>query len=345
MAATNRRYILDPALLRPGRFDRQITVNYPDVAGREAILKVHSRGKPLAPDVNLNTIARRTPFFTGADLENVMNEAAILAARARQQEINERHIEEAITRVQMGPEKKSRKVTERDRRIVAYHEAGHAIVGLSLPKATDVHMVTIVPRGQSGGHTQLLPTEESQFVSRAEMLDDIAMALGGRAAEHLIFGDVTGGAVSDLQSATAQVRNMITKLGMSEALGPVFYGGGQEIFLGKDFAQSRDYSEKVAALVDEEIRVTMEKMLARAEDTLKQNRGKLERLASLLLEKETVVREELTAIMKEEPLPEVKKAPQKKGPDEPAQGRPSVIMTPTPDLDGKPLNSPSDDGR
>jgi len=345
MAATNRRDILDPALLRPGRFDRQITVNYPDVAGREAILKVHSRGKPLAPDVNLNTIARRTPFFTGADLENVMNEAAILAARARQQEINERHIEEAITRVQMGPEKKSRKVTERDRRIVAYHEAGHAIVGLTLPKATDVHMVTIVPRGQSGGHTQLLPTEESQFVSRAEMLDDIAMALGGRAAEQLIFGDVTGGAVSDLQNATAQVRNMITKLGMSDSLGPVFYGGGQEIFLGKDFAQSRDYSEKVAAQVDEEIRVTMEKMLARAEDTLKQNRGKLERLAGLLLEKETVVREELTAIMKEEPLPEVKKAPPKKDPEEPAQGRPSVIMTPAPDLDGKPLNSPSDDGR
>ncbi len=328
LAATNRRDILDPALLRPGRFDRQITVNYPDVAGREAILKVHSRGKPLAEDVNLNTIARRTPFFTGADLENVMNEAAILAARNKQREITEHNIEEAITRVQMGPEKKSRKVTEKDRRIVAFHEAGHAIVGLVVPRGPDVHMVTIVPRGQSGGHTQFLPSEESQFSSREEILDEVTMALGGRAAEMLVFKDVTGGAIGDLQSATSQVRNMITKLGMNDVLGPVFYGGGQEIFLGKDFAQSRDYSEKIAALVDEEIRITMEKSLVRAEKIIQENLDKLNRLAELLLEKETVTRDELEAIMKEKPLPDT--SSDNTDNDGPDRRTSSVVYTPVP---------------
>ncbi len=338
LAATNRRDILDPALLRPGRFDRQITVNYPDVAGREAILKVHSRGKPLASDVDLKIIARRTPFFTGADLENVMNEAAILAARNKQQQITELNIEEAITRVQMGPEKKSRKVTEKDRRIVAFHEAGHAILGLLLPKGPEVHMVTIVPRGISGGHTQFLPSEESQFESREEMLDEVTMALGGRAAEMIVFKDVTGGAVGDLQSATAQVRNMITKLGMNDVLGPVFYGGGQEIFLGKDFAQSRDYSEKIAALVDEEIRITMEKCLARAEKLLQENMDKLTRLAELLLEKETVIREELTAIMNGDSLPESKKSGDDKR-DPPAISY-SPVPTP-PKLFRKPIREPN----
>ena len=331
IAATNRSDILDPALQRPGRFDRQITVNYPDVAGREAILKVHSCGKPLSRDVNLYTIARRTPFFTGADLENVMNEAAILAARRKQLEITEQNIEEAITRVQMGPEKKSRKVTEHDRKIVAYHEAGHAIVGLVLDNAPDVHMVTIMPRGQSGGHTQLLRSEESQFLSKAEILDTVAMGLGGRAAEIITFKDVTSGAISDLQSATAQVRHMITKLGMSDVLGPVFYGGGHEIFLGRDFAQARDYSEEIAAKIDEEVRVTMEKCLERAGVVLGEHMDKMERLAQLLLEKETVAREELEAIMKDEPLPEVQKSV---AAEETADGeeRPGVIVAPeTPD--------------
>jgi len=317
LAATNRRDILDPALLRPGRFDRQITVNYPDVVGREAILQVHSRGKPIAKEVDMYTIARRTPFFTGADLENVLNEAAILAARARQSEITEPNIEEAITRVQMGPEKKSRKVTEHDRKIVSYHEAGHAIVGLMLEKAPDVHMVTIVPRGESGGHTQLLPSEESTLSSRQEIIDGVTMLLGGRAAEAIMFGDVTSGAVGDLRAGTAQVRNMITKLGMSDVLGPVFYDGGHEVFLGRDFAQSRDYSEQVASAIDEEVRKTMEACLILAKKILVENKEKMERLAELLLEKETVVREELEAIHKGEPLPERMPAKSVPVPEEP----------------------------
>ncbi len=333
LAATNRRDILDPALLRPGRFDRQITVNYPDVAGREAILKVHSRGKPLGPDVDMGVIARRTPFFTGADLENVMNEAAILAARQGQPVIGEGHIEEAITRVQMGPEKKSRRVTEKDKRLVAYHEAGHAVVGWLLPKCPDVHMVTIVPRGGTGGHTQLLPSEESQFDTKEEMLQEITMALGGRAAEMLIFGDVTGGAVGDLQGATAQVRSMITKLGMSDAIGPVYYGGGHEVFLGRDFAQERDCSEKIAAAIDDEIRRVMEACLERAENLLRENMDKLHRLAEVLLDRETVVRDELDAIMKGEPLPERAKPaapaqPQTPPAPETADG---TVVAPTPD--------------
>lgn len=298
IAATNRRDILDPALLRPGRFDRQITVNYPDIGGREAILKVHSRGKPLAPDVNLGTIARRTPFFTGADLENVMNESAILTARRNRTQITEKDMEEAITRVQMGPEKRSRKVTERDKYIVAYHEAGHAIVGLLVPKGPDVHMVTIVPRGDSGGHTQLLPPEESQFESRQKILDTVAMGLGGRAAEMLIVGDVTSGAIGDLKSATAMVRNMITTLGMSEKLGPVYYGNGQEVFIGRDFSHSRDYSERIAAQIDDEVQSTLEACLQRAVTILEENKDKLHALAKLLLEKETVVRRELESIMR-----------------------------------------------
>lgn len=307
LSATNRRDILDPALLRPGRFDRQITVNYPDVTGREAILRVHSRGKPLAEGVNLYTIARRTPFFTGADLENVMNESAILAARGGQRNITEDNIEEAITRVQLGPEKKSRKVTEQDRRTVAYHEAGHAIVGLSLPKASEVHMVTIVPRGQTGGHTQFLPSEESQFESKEEILQGVTMGMGGRAAEALIFGDVTGGAIGDLQSGTSLIRNMITKLGMNDEIGPVYYGNGQEVFLGRDFTQTHNYSDKIAASIDEQIKKTMEECLEKAGTILAENKDKLVRLAELLLEKETVVKEELDAIMKDEPLPEIRK--------------------------------------
>lgn len=334
LAATNRRDILDPALLRPGRFDRQITVNYPDIAGREAILKIHSRGKPLQEDVDLYTIARRTPLFTGADLENVMNESAILAAREKKAKIAPEHIEEAITRVQMGPEKKSRKVTERDRRTLAYHEAGHAIVGMTLPRFGDVHMVTIIPRGDSGGHTQLLPSEDTQLSTKEEMLEEVTMSLGGRAAEMLIIGDVTGGAIGDLQGATARIRNMITKLGMSDVIGPVYYGNGQEVFLGRDFSQTRDYSEKIAAAIDEEVRNMMEICLERAEKILKGNMDELHRLAELLLEKETVIREELVAIMKGEPIPERKKPEPKpvlQMDDEVLDnGKPPVIVAPAP---------------
>ena len=304
VAATNRRDILDPALLRPGRFDRQITVNYPDVAGREAILAVHCRNKKLAADVNLKTIARRTPFFTGADLENVLNEAAILTARARAQEITQRTIMDAITRVEMGPEKRSRRVTEKDKRIVAYHEAGHALVGLNLPKADDVSMVTIVPRGSSGGHTQFLPSEESDFISREQILSRITVAMGGRAAEALIIEDVTTGASADLQSATELARRMVAQFGMDDVIGPVYHGGNTEVFLGRDFAQSRDCSEKVAAQIDEEIRKVASACQERAINILKANMDKLHRMADVLLDRETITKPELDAIMKGEALPE-----------------------------------------
>ena len=304
VAATNRRDILDPALLRPGRFDRQITVNYPDVAGREAILAVHCRNKKLAADVDLKTIARRTPFFTGADLENVLNEAAILTARAGAQEITQRTIMDAITRVEMGPEKRSRRVTEKDKRIVAYHEAGHALVGLNLPKADDVSMVTIVPRGSSGGHTQFLPSEESDFISREQILSRITVAMGGRAAETLIIEDVTTGASADLQSATELARRMVAQFGMDDVIGPVYHGGNTEVFLGRDFAQSRDCSEKVAAQIDEEIRKVASACQERAINILKANMDKLHRMAGVLLERETITKPELDAIMKGEALPE-----------------------------------------
>ena len=304
VAATNRRDILDPALLRPGRFDRQITVNYPDVAGREAILAVHCRNKKLAADVDLKTIARRTPFFTGADLENVLNEAAILTARAGAQEITQRTIMDAITRVEMGPEKRSRRVTEKDKRIVAYHEAGHALVGLNLPKADDVSMVTIVPRGSSGGHTQFLPSEESDFISREQILSRITVAMGGRAAETLIIEDVTTGASADLQSATELARRMVAQFGMDDVIGPVYHGGNTEVFLGRDFAQSRDCSEKVAAQIDEEIRKVASACQERAINILKANMDKLHRMADVLLERETITKPELDAIMKGEALPE-----------------------------------------
>ena len=304
IAATNRRDILDPALLRPGRFDRQITVNYPDVAGREAILAVHCRNKKLAADVNLKTIARRTPFFTGADLENVLNEAAILTARARAQEITQRTIMDAITRVEMGPEKRSRRVTEKDKRIVAYHEAGHALVGLNLPKADDVSMVTIVPRGSSGGHTQFLPSEESDFISREQILSRITVAMGGRAAEALIIEDVTTGASADLQSATELARRMVAQFGMDDVIGPVYHGGNTEVFLGRDFAQSRDCSEKVAAQIDEEIRKVASACQERAINILKANMDKLHRMADVLLDRETITKPELDAIMKGEALPD-----------------------------------------
>ena len=304
VAATNRRDILDPALLRPGRFDRQITVNYPDVAGREAILAVHCRNKKLAADVDLKTIARRTPFFTGADLENVLNEAAILTARARAQEITQRTIMDAITRVEMGPEKRSRRVTEKDKRIVAYHEAGHALVGLNLPKADDVSMVTIVPRGSSGGHTQFLPSEESDFISREQILSRITVAMGGRAAETLIIEDVTTGASADLQSATELARRMVAQFGMDDVIGPVYHGGNTEVFLGRDFAQSRDCSEKVAAQIDEEIRKVASACQERAINILKANMDKLHRMADVLLDRETITKPELDAIMKGEALPD-----------------------------------------
>ena len=307
LAATNRKDILDPALLRPGRFDRQITVGYPDVEGREAILKVHAKEKPLAEDVDLRNIAKRTPYCSGADLENIMNEAAILCAREHAEKITMKHLSDAIERVQMGPEKKSHKVSEEDKRLVAYHEAGHAIVGELLEGCDKVHLVTIMPRGGSGGHTLLLPEQESDFTTRAQLLDFVAMALGGYAAEGLVMGQVSTGAGSDLKRATEICRRMVTQYGMSDDMGPVYLGGQHdEVFVAMEYGQQgRSYSEEVAARIDAEVQRKMNDALARARRILTENRDKLDGLSALLIEKETIDRAQFERFMKgEQALPE-----------------------------------------
>ena len=302
MAATNRKDILDPALLRPGRFDRQITVNYPDLEGRIAILKVHAKGKPLADDVNLENIAKRTPYATGADLENIMNEGAIQAAREKRTQITQANLIEAVERVQMGPEKRSHKVLEEDRRITAYHEAGHAIVGHYLPLCDDVHMITVVPRGQAAGLTLSLPEKELDHQGKQKLLQTIAMALGGRAAESLTQEDVCTGAVSDLKRATEVARSMVTRFGMSDKLGNVYLGSDQEIFVGMEFGQSREYSEETAAIIDSEVRKILNNAYQQALDILKAHMDKLNGLAQMLIEKETVSREEFVKFM-QDPAP------------------------------------------
>ena len=307
MAATNRRDILDPALLRPGRFDRQITVNYPDVDGRVEILKVHSRGKPLAADVDLENIAKRTPFATGADLENIMNEAAIRAARARKTQIDQSMLIEAVERVQMGPEKKSHKVLEEDRKLVAYHEAGHAIVGHFLPLCDEVHTVTIVPRGGAGGFTLSLPSKELDNMSRNQLLQRTSMMLGGHAAERLIFHDVYTGAQSDLQHATSTCRAMVTRFGMSDKIGTIYLDSDQEVFVGASFGHSREYSEELAAKVDAEVSELLKSCYQTAMDTLTQHQDKLNGLAELLIERETLSRGEFVAFREGRPLPEKSK--------------------------------------
>ena len=323
MAATNRRDILDPALLRPGRFDRQITVNYPDVDGRVEILKVHSRGKPLAADVDLENIAKRTPFATGADLENIMNEAAIRAARARKTQIDQSMLIEAVERVQMGPEKKSHKVLEEDRKLVAYHEAGHAIVGHFLPLCDEVHTVTIVPRGGAGGFTLSLPSKELDNMSRNQLLQRTSMMLGGHAAERLIFHDVYTGAQSDLQHATSTCRAMVTRFGMSDKIGTIYLDSDQEVFVGASFGHSREYSEELAAKVDAEVSELLKSCYQTAMDTLTQHQDKLNGLAELLIERETLSRGEFVAFMEGRPLPEKSKG-------EPAQEQTQQAKTAEP---------------
>ena len=301
MAATNRQDILDPALLRPGRFDRQVNVNFPDVNGRIAILKVHSKGKPLADDVNLDNIAKRTPFASGADLENVMNEGALIAARNRQTKIRQLDLISAVEKVQMGPEKKSHKVLEEDRRIVAYHEAGHAIVGHYLPLCDEVHTVTIVPRGGgAGGFTLSLPEQEFDMQSRSKMLQTISMMFGGHAAIKLIENDIYTGAQSDLKRATELARYMVTKLGISDKLGTIYLGNDHEVFVGMEFGQSREYSEHLADEIDREVAATLNKCYEVTMDTLKDHTDKLHGLAKLLMEKETIMRDEFLAFMDSE---------------------------------------------
>jgi len=297
IAATNRPDILDPALLRPGRFDRRITVGIPDIKGREEILKVHSRGKPLAPEVDLKVLAKRTAGFTGADLENVMNEAAILAARKGLKQIGMAELEEAITRVIAGPEKKSRVLTEKDKRLVAYHEAGHAVVAKLLPHADPVHQISIIPRGMAGGYTLTLPEEDKYFVSKSELMDEITQLLGGRAAEALVLNDISTGASNDIQRATQIARKMVTEYGMSENMGPVTFGGKyEEIFLGRDWGTYRNYSEKVAALIDKEIKNIVQEAYERAETLLKENINKLHKVAEALLEREKLDVEEFEEV-------------------------------------------------
>ena len=305
LAATNRSDVLDPALLRPGRFDRRIVVNYPDVIGREEILKVHSRNKPLGKDVDLKVLARRTPYFTGADLMNVMNEAALLTARNDLPEITMSTIEEAITRVMAGPEKRSKRVTELDRKLVAYHEGGHAIVAYYIPECDKVHEITTIPRAQAGGYTMYLPQEEFSYVTTARMKAQMASAMGGRVAEAIVFGDISTGASSDIKQATEIARSMVTEYGMSDKVGPVFLGTEHEVFLGKSFSQQNSgFSEKVNELIDSEVNALLTSAYKRAEDILTEHRDQLDGLASLLIEREKLNDVEFDCFMKGKELPE-----------------------------------------
>ena len=304
MAATNRRDILDPALMRPGRFDRQVTVNYPDQNGRVAILKVHSKGKKLEDNVDLDNIAKRMPYATGADLENVMNEAAILAARARKKKIDQQLLIDAIARVQMGPEKKSHKVNEKDRHMVAIHEGGHAIIGHLLEGCDEVHLITIVPRGQAAGHTLALPAEEHDNMSRSQLLDQITMMLGGHAAEEVGLGEIYTGSSSDLKRATEICRKMVTQFGMSDNIGTIYLGSDQEVFVGMEFGQSREYSEEIAAKIDREVAAMLAACYEKAKKILTENKGRLELLTQALLEQETLNRAEFVSLMETGTLPE-----------------------------------------
>jgi len=297
IAATNRPDILDPALLRPGRFDRRVVLDRPDMRGREAILGVHVKGKPLAPDVDLGVIARSTPGFVGADLENLVNEAAILAARRNKKVISQSELEEAIERVIAGPERKSRLISKEEKRIVAYHEAGHAVVMNALPEADPVHKVSIIARGMAGGYTLALPEEDRTLISRQKLIADMIGLLGGRAAEELVFNDITSGAANDLERVTRMARAMVTRLGMSDALGPIVYGQKEElIFLGREIAEQRDYSEAVAEKIDQEVQRLVSEAYEKAKAILIQYRDKLDAVAQRLLEVETISREEFEAI-------------------------------------------------
>jgi cell division protease FtsH len=300
LAATNRPDILDPALLRPGRFDRQIVVDRPDLPGREKILKVHTRGKPLGPDVTIETLARGTPGFTGADLANLVNEAALLAARHDKDQIDMSEMEEAVDRVIAGPERKTRLISDKEKEITAYHEAGHAIVGALLPEADPVHKITIIPRGQALGVTMSLPTEDRFMMSRGQLMAQLAMMLGGRAAEQVVFDEITTGASNDLERVTQTARQMVTRFGMSEKLGPLALGQQQgQVFMGRDFHATPDYSDEIAFQIDKEIRRIVDESYDTAEDVLVRNRVLLDKLSKELIEYETVDAEHLKRLIEE----------------------------------------------
>src|SRR6056297_694674 len=300
IAATNRPDILDPAILRPGRFDREVHIGIPDIRGREAILEVHAKNKPLEDDVELEIIARRTPGFTPADLENLLNEAALLAARNDLEKIPMETIEESITKVIAGPEKRSKVISEKEKRLTAYHEAGHALVATMLPNTDPVHMISIIPRGRAGGFTMILPKEDKYYKSKTEMEETLVHLLGGRVAEKLVLDDISTGASNDIQRATKIARGMVTHYGMSDELGPMTYGSDEdEVFLGRDFSKSKNYSEEVAAKIDNEMRNIIDKAYYKAETLLNDNMDKLHKVAEGLLEKETLDAEQFNEIIAE----------------------------------------------
>ncbi len=303
VAATNRPDILDPALLRPGRFDRQIVVGTPDVEGRKEILEVHTKNKPLEEDVDLDVLARRTPGFTGADLANLVNEAALLSARFNKRKIGQRELEDSIERVIAGPEKKSRVISEKEKRLVSYHEAGHALVGYLLPNTDPVHKVSIIPRGRAGGYTLLLPKEDRYYMTRSMLIDQITMLLGGRVAEDLVLKEISTGAQNDLERATELARKMIMEYGMSERLGPLTLGRKQEaVFLGRDIARDRNYSEEIAFAIDQEVRRMVDESYSTSKKLLSDHIDALHAIAGRLMEKETIEAAEFAELMKEQGL-------------------------------------------
>ena len=304
IAATNRPDILDPALLRPGRFDREITVGLPDVNGREAILKVHTRNKLLSEEVDLKVVARGTPGFTGADLENIVNEAALLTARISKKRVGMKELEEAVERVVAGTQKKSRVISAFEKKIVAYHEAGHTLVGYLLPHTDPIHKVSIIPRGRAGGYTMMFPEEDRYYMTRTELLDRISTLLGGRVAEKLVLNDISTGAQNDLERATSIVRQMIMEYGMSDTLGPITFGKKHgQVFLGRDLARDRDYSEEIAKAIDQEIRKTIDDCYQKAQDVLEKELSKLEKIAQALLDRETLNAVEIKALIEGKDLP------------------------------------------
>ena len=299
MAATNRPDVLDPALLRPGRFDRQVIVDRPDLDGRTQILKVHSKDKPLVKTIDLKTIAKQTPGFTGADLANLLNESALLAARKNKKTISNTDIENSIDRVLAGPEKKSRLMSEEEKKIIAYHETGHALVGWALPNADPIHKVTIIPRGRALGYTQALPESEKYLSSKAELKDRLAMLMGGRVAEELVFKDPTTGASNDIEKATDIARRMVMEFGMSDKLGPMLFGkGSNEVFLGRDYGRQQDYSDEVASSIDDEVKILLNDAHITAGKILKKFKKQMDAMVDILMEKETIDREEVAKVFK-----------------------------------------------
>jgi cell division protease FtsH len=333
IAATNRPDILDPALLRPGRFDRHIVVDKPDVKGRQEILKVHTKGKPVEKEADLDVLARRTPGFTGADLSNLVNEAALLSARRNKKRIGMEELEESVERVVAGPERKSKVISEKDKKLTAYHEAGHALIGMLMPNADPVHKVSIIPRGRAGGYTLMLPKEDRNYATRSELKDQLKTLLGGRVAEALVLEEISTGAQNDLERATELSRKMICEFGMSEVLGPITFGRRQDtqVFLGRDISRDRNYSEEVAYSIDKEVRRMIEEAYEKTEAMLREHMDKLHVIAAALIEKETLEAFELEQLMKDGQIGERPVAP-----DQDEASPPSLPAIPVPDAEPGP---------